>query len=66
MVSGFGFNVHCAVATTVAHDSHQMIVVGTSEEDMAYAANRLAEVGGGQVVVNGNRCSVRSDFPLVD
>ena len=34
LVSGFGFNVPCAVATTVAHDSHQMIVVGTNDEDM--------------------------------
>lgn len=55
LVSGFGFTAHCAVATTVVHDSHQMIVVGTDEEDMAYAANRLAEVGGGQVVVSGKQ-----------
>jgi len=51
LVNGFGFNVPCGLATTVAHDSHQMIVVGTDEEDMARAANRLAEIGGGQVVV---------------
>ncbi len=40
-VSGFGFNVPCAIGSTVAHDSHHMIVVGTSKEDMAKAANRL-------------------------
>jgi adenine deaminase len=51
LVNGFGFNVPCGLASTVAHDSHQMIVVGTDEEDMARAANRLAEIGGGQVVV---------------
>ncbi len=39
-----------AMASTVAHDSHHMIVVGTSREDMAMAANRLAEVGGGMCV----------------
>lgn len=50
LVNGFGFNVPCAVATTVAHDSHQMIVVGTDDADMAKAVNRLADVGGGQVV----------------
>lgn len=50
-VSGFGFNLPCAVAATVAHDSHHLIVVGTSERDMAQAANTLAEVGGGVVVV---------------
>lgn len=49
-VQGFGFNVPCAVATTVAHDSHHMIVVGTDKAMMAQAANRLGEVGGGIVV----------------
>jgi adenine deaminase len=37
----------CAMASTVAHDSHHMIVVGTNREDMAIAANRLGEIGGG-------------------
>ena len=54
-VSGFGYSVDCAVATTVAHDSHHMIVVGTSKADMAQATNRLAEVGGGAVVIAGGR-----------
>lgn len=49
-VGGLGLNVPCAIATTVAHDSHQMIVAGTSKTDMALAANRLGEVGGGVVV----------------
>jgi adenine deaminase len=49
-VSGFGYEVPCAVASTVAHDSHHMIVVGTSRADMALAANRLGEVGGGVTV----------------
>ncbi|MDB5507079.1 MAG: adeC [Devosia sp.] len=52
LVSGFGYNVDCAVASTVAHDSHHMIVVGTNRDDMAQAANRLAEVGGGVVVIS--------------
>lgn len=51
LVSGFGFTEKCAIASTVAHDSHHMIVVGTDEADMAEAANRLARSGGGQVVV---------------
>ncbi len=51
LVSGFGFTEHCAIASTVAHDSHHMIVVGTDDVDMAIAANKLADVGGGQVVV---------------
>ncbi|MEF2554177.1 adenine deaminase [Aurantimonas sp. A2-1-M11] len=48
-VSGFGYTGRCAMASTVAHDSHHMIVVGTSEADMALAVNRLGEVGGGVV-----------------
>lgn len=51
LVSGFGFTRKCAVASTVAHDSHHMIVAGTDEESMAVAANELAKCGGGQVVV---------------
>lgn len=51
LVQGFGLNKACAIASTVAHDSHHMIVVGTSEHDMALAANTLAQTGGGQVVV---------------
>ena len=51
LVSGFGFTEKCGIASTFAHDSHHMIVTGTSEEDMAIAVNKLAEVGGGQVVV---------------
>ncbi|MFO7538618.1 MAG: adenine deaminase C-terminal domain-containing protein, partial [Chloroflexota bacterium] len=45
-----GFNVPCAIASTVAHDSHHMLVVGTSKHNMALAANRLGEVGGGVIV----------------
>jgi adenine deaminase len=50
-VSGFGFQIPCAVATTVAHDCHQMIVVGTDDECMALAANTLVKCGGGQVAI---------------
>ena len=51
LTTGFGFTRKCAIASTVAHDSHHMIVVGTDEESMAVAANELAKCGGGQVVV---------------
>ncbi len=46
-VSGFGYTGSMAIASSVAHDSHHMIVVGTDRELMASAANRLGEVGGG-------------------
>ena len=41
-VSGFGYEGKMAMASTVAHDSHHMIVVGTDRDMMAAAANRLA------------------------
>ncbi|MCC6007822.1 MAG: adenine deaminase, partial [Rhodobacteraceae bacterium] len=49
-VSGFGYGPGVAVASTVAHDSHHMIVAGTDRAMMAAAANRLGEVGGGITV----------------
>ena len=54
-VSGFGYTGDMAMASTVAHDSHHMIVVGTSRAQMALAANRLAEVGGGVTVFRDGR-----------
>jgi adenine deaminase len=47
LVAGFDYQGKMAMASTVAHDSHHMIVVGTDRDQMALAANRLAEVGGG-------------------
>ncbi|MBI5294109.1 MAG: adenine deaminase [Chloroflexi bacterium] len=55
LVSGFGFKGKCAIGSTVAHDCHHMIVVGTDEECMAVAANALAAAGGGQVVVKNGK-----------
>jgi adenine deaminase len=63
-VSGFGFGPHCAVASTVAHDSHNLIVVGTDEEQMANAANALAEAGGGMLVVREGRVLASVELPL--
>lgn len=63
-VAGFGFNVPCAVASTVAHDSHHMVVVGTSKKNMAAAANRLGEVGGGAVVYKEGEESALVELPI--
>lgn len=49
-VSGFGYRGRVAVASTVAHDSHHMIVVGTDRQTMAAAANHLGDIGGGVTV----------------
>jgi adenine deaminase len=63
-VHGFGFNFPCSVASTVAHDAHNLIVVGTDEEDMAIAANRLIEIGGGQVVVKEKQVIGQVALPI--
>jgi adenine deaminase len=63
-VSGFGYDCGCAVASTVAHDSHHLLVVGTDKADMALAANRLAEIGGGVVVVSGGRELALVELPI--
>ncbi len=64
LVSGFGLKAKCAIATTVAHDCHHMIVVGTDETCMAQAANRLAETGGGQVVVKDGELIGEVQLPI--
>ena len=63
-VSGFGYDTDCAMASTVAHDSHHMIVVGTNKADMAQAANRLHEVGGGIVLIAGGSEIVLVELPV--
>ncbi|HHY31523.1 MAG TPA: adenine deaminase [Firmicutes bacterium] len=52
LVRGFGLS-DGAAASTVAHDSHNLLVVGMNDQDMAVAGNILAEAGGGMVVVKG-------------
>ncbi|MBW8011557.1 MAG: adenine deaminase [Chloroflexi bacterium] len=64
LVQGFGFDVPCGLATTVAHDSHHMIVVGTKEVDMAKAANELGRTGGGQIVVRDGEVIGLVELPI--
>ncbi len=64
LVHGFQFNAPCAIASTVAHDCHQMIVAGTDEGDMALAANHLAGLGGGQVVVKNGQVIGQVALPI--
>ncbi len=64
LVKGFEFTRKCAIASTVAHDSHHMIVVGNDDENMAMAANELAKCGGGQVVVLDGRVIGLVEFPI--
>lgn len=64
LVHGFGFDVPCAVGTTVAHDSHHMIVVGTAEDQMAMVANELAVMQGGQVVIRDGQVIGGVELPI--
>jgi adenine deaminase len=50
-VAGFGLH-EGAIGSTIAHDSHNIIVVGTTDADMARAVNALRAMGGGEVVVS--------------
>ena len=53
-IQGYGLKSG-AVATSISHDSHNIIVVGTNEEDMAFAANRIVENCGGITVVEDGK-----------
>jgi adenine deaminase len=63
LVSGSGLR-RGALASTVAHDAHNLVVVGAADDDMAVAAQRLAEVGGGIVVVDGGRVVAECPLPV--
>jgi len=63
-VSGFGYKGRMAMASTVAHDSHHMIVVGTDREMMAMAANRLGDVGGGVTVIKDGEELALVELPI--
>jgi adenine deaminase len=58
---GFGLQ-RGAIASTVAHDAHNIVCVGMDDGDMARAVGRLAELGGGMVVVDAR--GVRAELPL--
>ncbi|HEY4348833.1 MAG TPA: adenine deaminase [Gaiellaceae bacterium] len=60
-VRGFGMK-EGAFGSTVAHDAHNLVVVGVDDEAMLVAARRLRELGGGLVAANGDR--VLAELPL--
>ncbi len=62
-VTGFGLR-RGAIASSVGHDSHNITVVGADESDMAVAVNRLGEIEGGFVVVEGGRVLAELALPL--
>jgi len=60
-VKGFGLQ-RGAIATSLAHDAHNIVVVGVDDGDMARAVQRLAETGGGMVVIADR--GVQAELPL--
>jgi adenine deaminase len=61
LVKGFGLR-RGALASTIAHDAHNIVVVGIDDDDIARAVTRLAELGGGEVVVDD--LGVKAELPL--
>ena len=53
-----------ALASTVAHDAHNLVVLGVSDEDMLAAVARAAELGGGIVAVEGGRVLAECPLPV--
>ena len=73
-IKGYGLKSG-AVATSISHDSHNIIVVGANEEDMAAAVNRVVELGGGIVVLDHGEvlgevrlqiAGIMSEAPLIE
>ena len=62
-VQGFGLK-RGAIASTVGHDSHNLCVIGADEVSMATAANRMAEIGGGFVVAEGEKVKAEIALPV--
>ncbi len=62
-VQGFGLR-HGALASTVAHDSHNLVVIGADDHDMAIAARLLTACGGGQIAVRDGRPLALLELPI--
>jgi adenine deaminase len=62
-VRGFGLE-RGAIASTVAHDNHNIVVVGASDDDMWVAARAVAETGGGQAVVADGQVLASVPLPI--
>jgi len=62
-VTGYGLK-QGAIATSVAHDAHNIIAIGTSEEAMANAVNAIREMGGGMLVYDGQNVVASYALPV--
>ena len=59
-----GFGIHGALAQTVSHDAHNLLVMGDNDEDMALAARTLAACGGGEVAVADGKVLALVELPV--
>ena len=64
LVQGFGFKRHGALASTVAHDAHNLIIAGTGEREMLAAAEAIERMGGGFAVVMDGRVTAQLELPF--
>ena len=62
-IKGIGLK-YGAVAASVSHDSHNLIVIGTNDADMAFAANRVRELKGGSVAVRNGQVLAEMPLPI--
>ena len=62
-IGGFGLQ-RGAMASSIAHDNHNIVVMGVSPADMAIAANRVADMDGGIVLVDGGQVVAEIPLPL--
>ncbi len=62
-IKGIGLK-NGALASSVSHDSHNLIVIGTNDEDMAFAANRICNMGGGLVCVSKEKVVSEVSLPI--
>jgi adenine deaminase len=62
-VEGFGFE-RGAVATTIAHDNHNLLVAGMTDADMVFAVEQLVAAGGGMIAVAGGEVLALVELPI--
>lgn len=63
LIRGFGLK-RGAMASTVAHDAHNIIVVGADDEDMLVATREIVRMGGGFLVVDGGAVTAQLPLPI--
>lgn len=64
LVKGFGLKGCCALASTVAHDSHNLLIIGTDTAAMAKAGNHAVQIGGGVCLVKDDRILASIPLPI--